>query len=325
MTQRVEEAAFAVIHSRELAQRPHRSVKHSKKPLSIRVAATAYGVAPATLARAVKRLTSQETLAAPVGRPPIFNSDEDDAIVVYIMWMEQGGFPATRQQIEAAAMTLRRRRDPEAPMLSRSWYRRWIEAHPQVRRSTVKAVERDRKSFEMTDIENLRKFFTRFRNLVERHKVGPSDIWNEDECGVRIGSIRERITVVVVRTTRHRRPEVIDPGNRESCTLIGAVNAVGDAMPPWVVFKVFPSESWAETEGSGDIRFARSDTGFSNAEITLDWVHHFNIVSWQRSARAQRTGKTLEQWFGCTAWCTNPNNLTASYCMFAGCGYVVTA
>ncbi|KJZ71085.1 hypothetical protein HIM_09504 [Hirsutella minnesotensis 3608] len=174
-------------------------------------------------------------------------------------------------------MTLRWRRDPNAPALSRMWYRRWIEARPFLRKTTVKVVERDRKSFESADIANVEKFFSRLKELTEKHRIGASEIWNEDECGIRIGSVRERISVVVVRTTRHRRPEVIDPGNRESCTLIGAANAAGDVMPPWMVFKVFPSESWANVDGSGDIRFARSDTGFSNREITLDWIRHFNI------------------------------------------------
>ncbi|KJZ68483.1 hypothetical protein HIM_10909 [Hirsutella minnesotensis 3608] len=302
-------AAGVVIAARKTAQRPRRATTTPTKPISIRAAAAMYGISPAAVQRAIARLSTPETPRV-IGRPPIFSDDEDEAIAAYIVWMQQGGFPATKLQVEAAAMTLRWRRDPNAPALSRMWYRRWIEARPFLRKTTVKVVERDRKSFESADIANVEKFFSRLKELTEKHRIGASEIWNEDECGIRIGSVRERISVVVVRTTRHRRPEVIDPGNRESCTLIGAANAAGDVMPPWMVFKVFPSESWANVDGSGDIRFARSDTGFSNREITLDWIRHFNIVSWTKSSRAQATSQSLEQWFGCSVDCSDPNSLT---------------
>ncbi|KJZ69292.1 hypothetical protein HIM_11328 [Hirsutella minnesotensis 3608] len=303
----VFKAARAVLLYREAAHRPRRAITTPTRPLSIRAAAAKYGVSPATVQRAVKRLASTEAPAI-TGRPPVFNDDEDEAIVAYVLWMQQGGFPATKSQVEAAALTLRRRRDPDAPPLSKNWYGRWLEAHPYLRKTTIRAVERDRKSFESTNIAGVEKFFSRLDDLTKKHRIDASEIWNADECGIRIGSVRERISVLVVRTTRHRRPEVIDPGNRESCTLIGAASAAGDTMPPWMVFKVFPTESWADADGSGDIRFARSDTGFSNSEITLDWVHHFNIISWSKSSRAQGTGQSLEQWFGCTAWCTDPDN-----------------
>ncbi|RCI08857.1 hypothetical protein L249_5007 [Ophiocordyceps polyrhachis-furcata BCC 54312] len=51
-----------------------------------------------------------------------------------------------------------------------------------------------------------------------------------------------------------------------------------------LVLKTFPTECWASIDGPDDVRFARSDTGFSNAEMSLEWVHYFNKVSWDRTA-----------------------------------------
>ncbi|KJZ68115.1 hypothetical protein HIM_12493 [Hirsutella minnesotensis 3608] len=204
----VFKAARAVLLYRDAAHWPRRATATPTRPVSIRAAAKRYDVSPATVQRAVRQLAS----AAPppvTGRPPLFSSDEDEAIVAYVIWMQQGGFPATKSQVEAAAMTLRRRRDPDAPMLSKAWYPRWIEAHSYLRKTTVKAIERDRKSFESTDIANVEKFLSRLDDLTKKHRIGATEIWNEDECGIRIGSVRERISVVVVRTTRHRRPELL--------------------------------------------------------------------------------------------------------------------
>jgi hypothetical protein len=80
---------------------------------------------------------------------------------------------------------------------------------------------------------------------------------------------------------------------------LGCANAVGDVIPPWFVLSVFPTESLADCVVDTNIRFARSETGFSNAEITVDWIKHLNHWSWKSSAKAQRAGLSLEKWFGC--------------------------
>lgn len=102
------------------------------------------------------------------------------------------------------------------------------------------------KSFEASNAENLMTFFDNLRNIINDYRIGASECWNEDECGIRLGCLRERVQVLVVRTTRSQRPEVLDPSNRESSTLIGTVNAAGESIPPWLIFKTFPTEAWAE-------------------------------------------------------------------------------
>ncbi|KAM4061737.1 DDE superfamily endonuclease [Hirsutella rhossiliensis] len=188
----------------------------------------------------------------------LLSDDEDDAIAAYVTWLQRSGFPASKIQVESAALTLLQR---------------------QLRTTYLKAVEKSRKVFEANDVSYVEKFFSRLKEIISSYGIGPSEVWNEDECGIR---------------------------NRESCTLIAAANAVGDTIPPWLAFKTFPCESWAEINAPDDIRFARSDTGFSNSEITFDWIHQFNVWSWKRSARAQRTGKSLEEWFGVDEWCREP-------------------
>ena len=120
------------------------------------------------------------------------------------------------------------------------------------------------------------------------------------------GMLRESVSVTVVRTSRRERFEVSDPSNRESCTLIAAANAIGNATPPWLIFKTLPSESWAYINADENTRLVKTDTGFSNAEVTLDWIHDFNVRSWAMLARAQRSRKTLSEWFGCDEWLCDP-------------------
>jgi hypothetical protein len=106
----------------------------------------------------------------------------------------------------------------------------------------------------------------------------------------------------VVRTTRSQRPEVADPSNRESCTQIEAANAIETSIPPWLIFKALPTESWAEIDAIPGMRFAQSDTGFSYQQITLEWLHSFNAFSWFSSVKARAKGISLTDGFGCDEW-----------------------
>ncbi|KAM4063378.1 hypothetical protein HRG_010128 [Hirsutella rhossiliensis] len=254
-------AARAVIQSRDAVAALHSRGRTGKAkpspPLSLRAAETKFRVSKSHIGRAVQQLLGQRD-RGPSGRKPLLNDNKDDAL----------------------------RRDPDAMPPSDSWYKRWIEAHGELRKTIIKAIEKARRAVEASSIENIVSFFLRLREIIQDYNLGASDIWNEDECGIRIGSLRERVSVVIMRATRHNRPQVTDPGDRESCTLIGAANAIGDVMSPWLIFKTFPTESWASIDGPEELRFVRTDTGFSNAEVTLEWVHHFNKVSWVMSSKA---------------------------------------
>ncbi|KAG8665164.1 uncharacterized protein FPOAC1_013142 [Fusarium poae] len=77
------------------------------------------GSARASIDRIVKRLEAANTVAyedvadAKIGRPQQLTEEEEEAIVSYIIWMQKSGLPAAKWEIEDAALTLRRRRDPD--------------------------------------------------------------------------------------------------------------------------------------------------------------------------------------------------------------------
>ncbi|KAJ3455747.1 hypothetical protein MRS44_017229 [Fusarium solani] len=240
------------------------------------------------------------------GRPPTLTPVEEAGLVSYIVWLERSGFPADKRQVEEAAREIRARRGLDNVDFSKHWYRRFRERHLELKKSFIKAVDKSRKSFEASDIEDVKTYFENLQHIILNYRIGPSEIWNEDECGIRLGCLAERTEVLVTRTTRSQRPEIVDPNNRESMTLIGAGNAVGDSIPPWLIFKSFPSESWAEIDCIPGMRFAKSESGFSNKEISLEWLREFNRWSWKHSAQAQAREVSLGDYFGCDEWMRDP-------------------
>lgn len=294
-----KKAARAILDSRARKS----SLRGITKTLSCRQASRIYDVSTSEVFRQLKNLESGSSdTPRPQGRPRALTHTEDDAIAAYVMWMERAGFPASKLQVEEAANSFRLQRDPESSPLSRAWYPQFRKDHPELRSTFLKAVEKSRKSFESSDIADITTFYKELEDLIKIHRIGASEIWNEDEAGIRLGCLRETLQVLVMRTTRASRPEVLDPANRESCTLIGAGNAVGDSIPPWLIFKSFATENFASIEADDNMRFVRTDTAFSNADVTFDWLHEFNRVSWTKSAQASRLGVTLNDWFGCDEW-----------------------
>lgn len=57
------------------------------------------------------------------------------------------------------------------------------------------------------------------------------------------------------------------------------------------------------------MRVAQSETGFSNQEITLEWLHDFNAYSWRASAKVKQREISFQDWFGCDEWLRDPFNL----------------
>lgn len=299
-------ARKAIINARDNAQRFTRTTRGITKstpqqPGPVRDIASKTKVSK-SLVREVLNSSSSPLETSKRRRPNTLTPVEEAGLVAYIVWLERSGFPADKRQVEEAAMEIRSRQGVENVNFSKHWYRRFRERHPELKKTFIKAVDKSRKSFEASDIEDVIAYFENFQHVILHYRIGPSEIWNEDECGIRLGCLAERTEVLVARTTRIQRPEVADPFNRESMTLIGSGNAVGDSIPPWLVFKTFPSESWADIDCIPAIRFAKSDSGFSNREISLEWLHEFNRWSWKHSAQAQAYGISLGDYFGCDEW-----------------------
>ncbi|SCN65718.1 uncharacterized protein FFNC_00034 [Fusarium fujikuroi] len=102
-----------------------------------------------------------------------------------------------------------------------------------------------------------------------------------------------------MRTKKRSRAEVLSPKDQETYTIISTGNTIGDTVAPWLIFKQFPTLEWSYIEGDPNMRFAQSDSAFSNGDITLEWAKHFNCLSWEKFATVQERQLDFEEWFGC--------------------------
>ncbi|KAG7405880.1 hypothetical protein Forpe1208_v014482 [Fusarium oxysporum f. sp. rapae] len=279
--------AVAAARAIMISQSRHRNTK--EKPLTIREAAKRYTASKSAIGRHLK---SMKLFGKPafsdnsVGRPRNLDEAEERAVTAYIMWLERAGFPCNQLLIEEAANTLRASRTPPEGPVGNGWYRRFLADNPQLQK----------------------KKLVRAFDLVEERDIEASQMFNADECGIRIGAIRERLEVIIVKKMLNAQYEVVAFSNRESSTMLGCANAAGFMIPPLMVFKTWPTESWDVDALDEAIRFARSDTGFSNAKISMDWIRHFNRNSFECTTKAQSRGVTFTDWFGCDEFMRDIDN-----------------
>ena len=190
-------AAQAVVSSR-LRLQSGRS-RDAARPLTLRQAEDRFrGSKRATIARIVKKLEAANTLRVEDlpdqqgGRPRLLTEEEEEAIVAFVIWMQRSGLPASKYEVEDAANTLRRRRDPEARPVSRMWYRRFCDDHPELDKSILKAKEAARVEYEEAGVEETKQWFQRLTEVITNYEIGASECWNADQAGVRVGMLRER-------------------------------------------------------------------------------------------------------------------------------------
>ncbi|RKK61040.1 hypothetical protein BFJ69_g17166 [Fusarium oxysporum] len=302
--------AVAAARAILISQSRHRNTK--EKPLTIRAAAERYDASKSAIGRHLKSMKLFRKPAFSdnsVGRPRNLDEAEERAMIAYIVWLERAGFPCNQLLIEEAANKLRASRTPPAPPVGEGWYRRFLADNPQLqKKKLVRAFDRERAGFEAGDIADLEEFYTNLGVVVEERNIEASQMFNADECGIRIGSLRERLEVSIVKKMLNAQHEVVAFTNRESSTMLGCANAAGFMIPPLLVFKSWPTESWEVDDLDEAIRFARSDTGFSNAEISMDWIRHFNRNSFECTTKAQAHGVTFTGWFGCDEFMRDINN-----------------
>ncbi|KAG8665041.1 uncharacterized protein FPOAC1_013019 [Fusarium poae] len=287
-------AAQAVVLSRQRLRRGlnRDAAGRRKKPLTLRAAEARYaGSARASIGRIVKRLEAANTVDyedvvdPKMGRPRQLTDEEEEAIVCYIVWMEKSGLPASKWEIEDAALTLRRRRDPDARPVSKMWYSRFRDDHPELAKSILKSREASRAEYEEGGVDDTKEWFQRLSDVMTKYNIGASETWNADEAGVRVGMLRDKMECLVVRTKKKSATESL------------------------------PTLEWAFIEGDPDMRFAQSDSAFSSAAITLEWAKHFNRCSWEKSATVQKRQLDFEEWFGCNEHLQDTNNRLVTHDM----------
>jgi hypothetical protein len=208
------------------------------------------------------------------------NDTEELAICQYLDVLEKAGLYARVNQIEKVANSILRRRagSDDEPPVGHAWATRFLDRHPEyfIRKQRTLDIER-KEAHERRDIE---VFFERWKAIVEEYGINPADIYNFDETGFRIGMGRHQKIV-----TRDPKVQayIESSTNRDYVTLVEAVSGDGFTLPPMVIINATTHrEHWFPSSLDDHYLMGVSDSGYSNDELGLKWIHHFDRFTIKR-------------------------------------------
>jgi hypothetical protein len=214
------------------------------------------------------------------------SGDQELAVCLYLDRLDAIGTCARKKMVEncANAILARAHDDPdtEPPVVGSHWTRRFLDRHPEYFIRKQSTMDIDRKNAH--NPERFRQWFAEFQKICNLHGIQPHDIYNFDETGFRIGIGKDQW--VITRDPDHQA-YLGSSTNRELVTVCETISADGDALPPMIILSgVLHQAKWF-TKLPDNYLIGISETGYSNDELSMEWLKHFDQFSARLRKRSE--------------------------------------
>ncbi|KAG5262976.1 hypothetical protein AALO_G00281080 [Alosa alosa] len=201
---------------------------------------------------------------------------EEDALVAYIQWMSDRGFPITRTVAKTLAFQMVKASGRPTMVnleggLSKMWWSRFRTRHPNI--SARKADTLDRKRVHGATKVAVDGLFSLIEPLYAKHGLGdkPHLIFNCDETG--FGQTHSREKVLCRKGQKHVYSQ--QSTSRDPITVHCCVSASGESIPPFIIFaKCLPNDVYG-LEGPKDALYGVSEKGYMDSDLFVKWLEHF--------------------------------------------------
>ncbi|EED17036.1 hypothetical protein TSTA_020940 [Talaromyces stipitatus ATCC 10500] len=110
-----------------------------------------------------------------------------------------------------------------------NWANRFFE-HLGTEYARIVQKPMDPRRFNAQDLGVLQTWFDRLKIEIDTYKITPSNIFNFDETGFRLGHGEKEAII-----TAYECNEIDSAGNRESITIIECINVLGKIIPPFII------------------------------------------------------------------------------------------
>lgn len=249
--------------------------------LGLKRAAKTYKVGYGTLWRRHNGIQSQRD-TTPKSRK--LSDLEEQIIVQFILDLDSRGFPPRLRGVEEMANRLLA--DRNAPPVGKRWASNFVKRHDELKTRFFRRYDYQRAKCE--DPAEIRKWFKLVENTIAKYGIDLADIYNFDEVGFMMGVIANGM--VVTGTERRARPKLVQPGSREWITVIQAINAEGWAIPPFIIGAgQYHLANWYRDSNLPDEwAIATSPNGWTDNELGLEWLKHFDRYTKTRSVGRYR-------------------------------------
>ncbi|KJZ70664.1 hypothetical protein HIM_09937 [Hirsutella minnesotensis 3608] len=200
---------------------------------------------------------------------------EEDALCRYVDRLDSVNLAVRREFIVDAANRILRERSGKAsqsdpPVVGIHWIDRFVKRH-KYRLMSQKQLELNRQVAE--DIPTVVEWFNKLRSVLQSEGIAEDDIWNMDETGFRIGVGKDQLVV----TKRKKAHYFGAPAIESRLRPLNASRPAGESCLLSWYFVVSSTEP-----------DAMSPTGYSNDEVCLEWIYHFDEHTKKKSKGNKR-------------------------------------
>jgi len=148
------------------------------------------------------------------------------------------------------------------------WWAGMRRRHPELRLRQPEGTASVR--HKCMDPVKVANYFRVIQQVTEENKLSPASVWNMDETGVQLEHKPGK--VVARKGTKYLHSTT--SGNRETITVIAAVNAAGVSIPPHFIVKGKTRrslQSFQTEDAPQDSTWSVSDSGWTKQGIALLW------------------------------------------------------
>jgi hypothetical protein len=113
---------------------------------------------------------------------------QDKAFCWYLTRLWEIGVPLRYKNIAVAVneiLAAARGPDEPLPAVSKHWPNRWLKRHSEFAVRRQKSIELERQR--AMNVEQIRKFFDKYKAVVDENKIESADTWNINKTGLRVG------------------------------------------------------------------------------------------------------------------------------------------
>jgi hypothetical protein len=156
---------------------------------------------------------------------------EEDVIFEHILNLDEREWAPWLAAVKdmADCLLAERHRDP----VGQNWAASFVKCRPELKVKFNRKYDYRRALCE--DPKVIQGWFRLVQNMKAKYGILDDDMYNFDEAGFMMGVISTR--AVVTRADGQGRPKMVQQGNREWTTTVQGINAMGWAIPPFIIFQ----------------------------------------------------------------------------------------
>ena len=192
---------------------------------------------------------------------------------MFIVDVAKAGYGKTRKEIKAIAENVAKEKGIiRSKKVTDGWFKRFMNRHPKLSLRKGDATANVR--MDCLNLDTMKQYFSLLKDALQEHGVmdSPAQIYNVDETGM---PLDHRPPKIVTRKGQ-KKVRYRTSGNKSQITVIGCISAVGQAIPPFVIFDAKNlNVEWTNGEVPGTT-YGLSEKGWVDTELFRGWlVDHF--------------------------------------------------